>query len=353
VVAEDQLVVGLDLVTGLEVDIGDRDIWDWGAKGHNGDQTLVCKHCYEGEDLPGGPRVVALVPKGRTGGRRRKHFAHPPGMAPPRGRHHPESTWHATAKQRLRQWATAQGAQAQVEAYTGDGRRRSDVAITLPGGAQVAIEVQLGELSDTQWLARHHDYAQADITDVWLWHGATWVPRVMFARHQPGWILDLDNDQIGLLHAQPGLKDPPTGPQECRDVHWPPCPEDALNVSWMPLTSARLVPEGIQPSTRAAAELARQAAITRRPRRGSPARARRPPPADRTRQHGPSRPLLAARDTADGAPPEKGLPQAHNAFRYDAFPPWADPATWWFYCDTCGRTYTGAEIKASPITHEA
>src|SRR5215831_5795924 len=109
VVVEDLLVVGLDLETGQAVDIGDQEVWDWHRKGHNGDQTLVCKHCYEGEDLPDGPRVVALVPKGRTGGRRRKHFAHPPGMAPPGGRHSPESTWHAKAKQRLRQWAAAQG----------------------------------------------------------------------------------------------------------------------------------------------------------------------------------------------------------------------------------------------------
>jgi hypothetical protein len=57
----DLLVVGLDLETGQEVDIADREIADWHRKGHNGDQTLVCKHCYEGTDLPGGPRVVALA----------------------------------------------------------------------------------------------------------------------------------------------------------------------------------------------------------------------------------------------------------------------------------------------------
>jgi hypothetical protein len=51
----------------------------------------VCLACYEGADLPDGPRTVALVPKGREGGARQQHFAHPPGMAPPGGQHSPES----------------------------------------------------------------------------------------------------------------------------------------------------------------------------------------------------------------------------------------------------------------------
>lgn len=342
----DLVVVGLDLETGQEVDIGNREVWDWARKGHNGDRTLVCEHCYEGEDLLGGPRVVALVPKGRIGGKRRKHFAHPPGMAPPGGRHSPESVWHAKAKQRLRRWAAELGARARVEAYTQDGRRRSDVAITVRGGGQVAIEVQLGELSDAQWLARHHDYARATITDVWLWHWAAWVPRVMFAHRQPGWILDLDRDQIGLIHAQPT---PASGNQEartreCQDMHWPPCPEDQLGVLWMPLASARLTPDGIRPCTQVAAELARQPAVVRRSRPGPRPQAR-PAVVDQHRDNQTIMPLPATRAPADREQPAR-LPATH-----DAFPPWTDPETWWFYCDTCGRTYTGAEIKASPITH--
>lgn len=77
----DLLVVGLDLVTGQEVHVGDREMWQWHRKGHNGDQTLVCHQCYDGADLPGGPRLVALVPKGRLYGQRRRHFAHPSGQA--------------------------------------------------------------------------------------------------------------------------------------------------------------------------------------------------------------------------------------------------------------------------------
>jgi hypothetical protein len=41
----------------------------------------------------------------------------------------------------------------------------------------------------------------------------------------------------------------------------------------------------------------------------------------------------------------------HKAFRYDAFPPWTDPDTWWYSCDGCGSRITGAELKASPIIH--
>lgn len=60
-----------------------------------------------------------------------------------------------------------------VEAWTPDGRRRSDVAVTLPGGRRLALEVQRGTVSDTEWLARHADYARAGITEVWLWGHAS------------------------------------------------------------------------------------------------------------------------------------------------------------------------------------
>jgi hypothetical protein len=91
-------------------------VQQWHRKGHNGDRTLVCAECYTSPGPRGGPRVVPLVPKGREGGARHQHFAHPPGMAPPSGRHHPETVWHAEAKQRICRWARALGAQARVEA---------------------------------------------------------------------------------------------------------------------------------------------------------------------------------------------------------------------------------------------
>ena len=154
----DLLVVGLDMVTGLEVHAEDRETREWRKKGHNGDQTLVCLACYQGADLPDGPQVVALVPKGKEGGARCRHFAHPPGMTPPQGRHNPESLEHAYGKQALRGWAADQGFPARVEAWTADGRRRSDVEVILPGGARVAIELQCSEITDAEWLDRHEDY---------------------------------------------------------------------------------------------------------------------------------------------------------------------------------------------------
>ena len=131
--------------------VTDRETKDWYARGHNGDRTVVCALCYQGVDLAGGPRQVALVLKGRRGGTRRQHFAHPPGMAPPGGQHSPETLWHATAKHLLQQWAVGRDATARIEACTPDRRRRSDVAITLPGGEQVpavAVAGSLGEPTD-------------------------------------------------------------------------------------------------------------------------------------------------------------------------------------------------------------
>jgi hypothetical protein len=200
----DLLVIGLDLKTGREVHVTDRGTEQWRTKGHNGDRTLLCALCHTGADLPDGPRRVALVPRGKQGGARRQHFAHPPGMAPPGGQHSPESLWHPVAKHRLRQWAADQGAAARTEAWNPDRRRRSDVAITLPSGEQIALEIQFGELSDAAWLARHQDYAHAGITDIWIWHEQTWTPRVMFAHGQPGWILNHDHTKLGLLCAYPG-----------------------------------------------------------------------------------------------------------------------------------------------------
>jgi competence CoiA-like predicted nuclease len=63
-------------------------------------------------------------------------------MAPATGQHMPETVWHYTAKNQLRAWAEMAGADsARVEEYTPDGRRRSDLAVTIPGGDRVAIEV--------------------------------------------------------------------------------------------------------------------------------------------------------------------------------------------------------------------
>jgi hypothetical protein len=351
-VVADLLVVGLDLVTGLEVHAEDRETWEWRKKGHNGDQTLVCLACYQGAELPDGPRVVALVPKGRKCGARCRHFAHPPGMAPPGGRHNPESLEHAHGKQVLRGWAMDQGCTARVEAWAADGRRRSDVEVILPGGARVAIELQCSEITDAEWLDRHEDYVRAGITDVWLWGPGIWIPRVVFRYGQPGWRFDLEAGRIGLIYAHPdpaAVTAASTAP-ECAIVHAPPCPGDRLGLLRMPLASARLRPDGIEPSAETTAELTRLAAAVGRELAARQARAA----AARRARENLVRPL--------GRPPviESADPQRencqflseHEAFRYDAFQPWTDPDTWWYRCYDCGDDrITGARLKASPVIH--
>ena len=91
-----------------------------------------------------------------------------------------------------------QGCTARVEAWTADGRRRSDVEVILPGDVRVAIELQCSEITDAEWLDRHEDYVRAGITDVWLWGPGIWIPRVVFRYGQPGWRFDLEAGKIGL-----------------------------------------------------------------------------------------------------------------------------------------------------------
>jgi hypothetical protein len=67
--------------------------------------------------------------------------------------------------------------QRPVEAWTAQGRRRSDVAVTFPDGTQMAIEVQLAAMTDTELLARRDDYARAGTVLVWVWHSEKRIPR--------------------------------------------------------------------------------------------------------------------------------------------------------------------------------
>lgn len=348
----DVLVVGLDLVTGLEVHAEDRETREWRKKGHNGDQTLVCLACYQGADLPDGPQIVALVPKGKEGGARCRHFAHPPGMTPPHGRHNPESLEHARGKQVLRGWAMDQGFTARVEAWTVGGRRRSDVEVILPGVARVAIELQCSEITDAEWLDRHEDYVRAGITDVWLWGPGIWIPRIVFRYGQPGWRFDLQAGKLALIYAYPdpaAVTAASTAP-ECAIVHSPPCPGDRLGLLPMPLASARLGPDGIEPSAEATAELTRLAAGVARELVARQARAA----AARRARENLARPLARPPiiESADARRENCQLLHEHEAFRYDAFPPWTDPDTWWYRCEGCGDDrITGAKLKANRVIH--
>ena len=323
----DVLVIGLDLATGLEVHAEDRKTLEWWKKGHNGDHTLVCLACYQGADLPDGPRIVALVPKGKEGGARRQYFAHPPGMAPPNGRHNPESLEHARGKQLLRRWAVEQGFKARVEARTADGRRRSDVEVILPGGARVAIELQCSEITDAEWLDRHEDYVRAGIIDAWLWSRGVWIPRVVFRYGQPGWRFDLESGKIALVYAHPHpavITAASTAP-ECVIVHFPPCPGDRLGLLWMPLASARLGLDGIEPSAEATAGLVRLAADIARELAARQARAAAARRAREDLTRPPGRPPVTK--SADARRENCQLRREHKAVRYDAFQPWTDPDT--------------------------
>ncbi len=56
-------------------------------------------------------------------------------------------------------------------------------------------------------------------------------------------------------------------------------------------------------------------------------------------------------DAADNSRLLRKLVRVHEAFRYDAFPPWTDPDGSWYRRDVCGDKLTGAELKASPVIH--
>ena len=120
----------------------------------------------------------------------------------------------------------------------------------------------------------------------------------------------------------------------------------------MPLTSAQLAREGIKPSADAAAQLTRlaQAAVL-----GAQAVGQMPRPAARRPRENRPRVVVAPvlRTPPDGGQRNGQSPHRHIAVRYDAFPPWTDPDTWWYYCDACGSRITGAELKANPILHIA
>jgi hypothetical protein len=219
----------------------------------------------------------------------------------------------------------------------------------LPGGRRLAIELQRGEMSDAEWIARHQDYARAGITDLWLWHPDTRVPLVVFRHGQPGWRFDLETRKIGLIYARPGRAAAGSTPQHarCRAVHWPPCPADELAVTWMPLGSARLTMLGIEPSTETVGELERLAAVADRElavaREGRATATR-----GREQQDDAARPPVIWRtDVA-----RDKFQRTHEAFRWDAFPPWTDPDIWCYGCyDMCGLELTGAMLKASAIVH--
>ncbi|GAB3823138.1 competence protein CoiA family protein [Kribbella italica] len=235
--SKDLLVVGLDLTAGREVHVNDQPLEHWRRKAATGDRSLVCLFCYQGRDRAE-PATVPVVVKGRLGGRRRAHFAHPPHQAP-RGGHGPETRWHAEAKQLIATWARGlpQVEDVSVEQWLDGNTRRSDVQVRLRDGALVAIELQQQTLTDAAWLARHRDYVAAGVVDVWLWHPATGVPHIVYGQELPGWTLDLTSSRIGVLYAEePGQRS-----------WWPPRPGDKISSLLAPIGDFDLGAAGLKP----------------------------------------------------------------------------------------------------------
>lgn len=154
----DLLVVGYDLDAESEVHICDRTQPEWDAIGYKGTQRLVCYLCWRGVDAAPGTEV-ALVPRGRVGGRNRAHFAHPPGAGVHDSRAAKETIWHLGMKRRLAVWATGLPNVASARTGAPDGKRRADVSVLLNDGSRLALEVQSRTIADRDWAARHADYA--------------------------------------------------------------------------------------------------------------------------------------------------------------------------------------------------
>ncbi len=342
---DDLLVVGLDLETGREVHVNEETLAYWRDRDYSGRRTLVCALCYAGIDAAPGTRVP-LVVRGKIGGLRRPHFAHPPGQAPVGG-HHPESLWHLSAKAVLAAWAARQPgvADVAVERCTPDRTRRSDVRVLFHDGRQVALEVQATPLTDREWSARHADYQRQGITDVWLWRPGTQPHWVVVGHGQLLWELDPGKAHMYLLlgaaHHRPA-RWRTTEDLHLYAQHVPPCVGDTLLRRELALSTIGLVAGGLvmpdsvhreinnaRTADRAAAAQAR-AAMTRQTRlQPIDPPAHRPAPQP-TRQvaAGPAAWQPSAASTGDAAanrgPGLRAIPANWPAKRavYDSTPSW-------------------------------
>lgn len=342
---KDVLVIGLDLDTNCEVHVTDQPTSYWIGKGPSGNKTLVCLMCHYGYDRPE-PADVPLLVKGRTGGARRAHFAHPAGQSPIGG-HSPESLWHARAKQTIREWAQSQPnvSTVAIEAWTSNLRRRSDVQVTLQCGTKIAIEVQRQPLTDHRWKARHHDYQAAGLVDVWLWHPATGIPRIVYAEGQPGWTLDLTGAAtVGIAIGLGRTSDNAESRDRDLSKHWPPCITDTVHLVPEPLHALTLSPAGLVLPSHIKDRLA---AARSQPvlRPATVPAVVRPTPTGPTTPRGhltlyphANRPPRATEQLVSGPT------DAHRIYRYDALPPFANPPGWERYiCRTCGLVLTSLE----------
>ncbi|MEJ8662186.1 competence protein CoiA family protein [Streptomyces sp. MS1.AVA.4] len=263
---DDLLVVGFDLETQTEVHIGDRPLEQWRALGYGRRETVVCFYCWHGIDAPVGTNVPLLA-RGRIGGLVRPHFAHPAGMAPPRG-HHRETVWHINAKNRLARWAAAlpNVAHVQMEQWTEQRNRRADVHVVLDDGARLALEAQRELITDELWQARHRDYAAAGVRDVWFMRPDTRIPHVLFAEGTPAWTLYHRDETAEARLGEPHERGPQWWTKDLRlfGPHHPPCAGDPVVRERFPLADLGLDADGVTFPPAMTERLAEQAARVRR-----------------------------------------------------------------------------------------
>lgn len=245
----DLLVVGLDLRNEQEVYCDETRLEELRPRGYSGDRSLVCALCYAGVEAPVGSQVP-LVVRGREGGERRPHFAHPAGRAPDGG-HAPESVWHLEAKHQLARWARSRPnvAHVHVERWTPDLKRRADVEVRLTDETRLALEAQATRLSDPEWIARHRDYRAQGMIDAWVWWpGLRFHHWVVSKNGLPLWQLDPVDGSLSLLAGRPHPKPSRWWAEPDAAVfalHSPPCSRDRISRLTRPLSGFGLSRGGI------------------------------------------------------------------------------------------------------------
>ncbi|MFI6278118.1 competence protein CoiA family protein [Streptomyces sp. NPDC050988] len=247
--SDDLLVVGLDLETGREVHVDERPMEQWRRLGYGDRESVVCAACFRGLDGVAEGTRVPLVPRGRTGGSRRFHFAHPSGMAPTGG-HHPETLWHLEAKLLLERWARSLPniAEARQEQWIPTRERRADVHVRLADGSRLALEAQTSLITDQLWQARHRDYAAAGIQDIWFMRPGVALPHVLFAEQAPVCVMELAEGMVRVVWGRPHLRSGrwwEAGDLTVFALHHPPCPGDDVHEETVPLAELGLSARGL------------------------------------------------------------------------------------------------------------
>ncbi|ONM48004.1 hypothetical protein B0T44_08025 [Nocardia donostiensis] len=249
----DQLTVALDLSCGQYIcaptDPADPHVQELKGKSLTGDRSLVCAACFTefGDEVP-------VVVRARLGGQHRPHFAHPPGQAPADGRHHPETLWHLTGKAVLAEWARSQPGvvEADTEVWLPNRERRADVRVVFADRREVALEIQGGPMTDTEWVHRHRDYQRNGMVDVWFWHPANhphWVALSDPNSPQQLWTLNPTQRAATVMVGAPHRSlwpEPPTEHDITHRVpHLPPCLYDELVPHPCRLDDLTLTPRGL------------------------------------------------------------------------------------------------------------